>query len=430
MSQEEIKTSHVTQFLRFAIGLGLGAYTTDEAGYVLDRDGTKFTLQDGRAVLLYQEQIKDHEALVLNPFSEGIKESEANKWFYKMQRIALTVRVLQLMKTVLTYAVEGQKRAGLSAAELKAQKLAPQRLPPALRHLVSTIVKDVDVKMLTEYEALEAHALNPATVEGLLYLLYAKKMLTTRLQVSMIEDGDDYEIPKGIRKGTIPVFRTLLMAILGLKSADDIGKFTAKAHEDATPKIDSQMRCLFRLYDQINPALDTLDSEYPVDLSEFKHHLNRLPAYSQNARAMITIAPPPKQTAPQTIPGVAPQFPSAPPSSTTSGGHGKGLPSYVRTDGTWGPEIPATPAPSYGYTGAPMPMQPQMGSWNTPMSAAPAMPGPMMGYGSMMQPAGPMMTPTNPYGAPIGMVQQPPYAAAPRNPYGYPVGPGLPQGFR
>ena len=355
---DEVKTSHVTDFLRFTIGTSFGAFKADDAGYVIDAKGNRVALQNDAPLILYQEKVTDQAAQILNPFSEGIKESDASIWLYKMLRASLSARVMTVIIAVIEFAAEEHRQKQMTAAEKKKAQIEPVHLDPVLSNLVSSIVQKVDEKTVGEAKVLNKYISHPGTVSGLLYPVYVKKMLTTRLSIPIVENGDDFELPPTIRKGTLPVFRTLLLAMFGIKDADGLDKFTAKAHDDSTPKIDATMRCLFRVYSQLNPVMDALDDTLSIDLSEFKYHLDRMPAYSQNARSITSVARP--QPSPHTslpvqhathIGATAQQDHQAP----SSRPHDV-IPSFVTADGKWGPVIEVA-GPNYGYTGPPMPMR-------------------------------------------------------------------------
>lgn len=446
----EIKTSMVTDFLRFIIDTSM-AFQVDDDGYVLDKQGERITLGDpARPLILYQERISDQDAIILNPFSEGIQETEGGKFLYKMIRSSLAARILHTMRVVIDRALAEQKHAALKPAQRKKQKEPLDRVPPVFTDVVAAVVNDVDEKMLAEIDALRKHNGARDTVNGIVYLLYMKKLLTTSLDVPLISEGDEYSPPSGVRQGSVPVFRKMLMAMFKVKSAQELADFKAKASENATPKIDSQARCLFNVYNRLNELFDAIDSSFSIDLTAFQEHLANMPAYSQNARSVITVpaartpttsvpvqhhapsatspvTPAPQSTTPTYAPQPAPSMrPSHVPMPASPGTIR--IPGPQRSDGLPTQDIEIR-GPSYGYNGMPMPTSP------TPM-----MPGMMMDP-SMYQPGnagwvhhnvgGPQ--PQQPmYPQPRYVPPYPLHPGAPQMPgtYMYAGGPGFPDGMR
>lgn len=296
----EIKTKDVTAFLDFMIRTAtMGVCAPDDDGYI-SRGGEKVVRgAPPRPILLYQEKVSDEEALVLNPFAEGIKENAAVRWFYNALWQGLAGRVLQLMASVVQRAVLEQAYAEVKgAAKRKAfEKEHPDVLvstPPAFRTLVMSIIDVADDRMVEELEIFIAHVKELGRSDQLfLCILYLRKMLASAVDVPLITDPE-FQPPKKIRKASFQAFRTLIMAIFDVKEPRDLNAFRATARDDASSKLDSQVLCFFNVLKHINPALDHASPDLSVDLDALKVHLDRIPAYSANAKGVIFSLAPPK----------------------------------------------------------------------------------------------------------------------------------------
>lgn len=415
------KTSAVTDALRFFIDLSCNSYDVDEQGYITapNEEGVYRPMKRGeppRKIMVFKEKISDTESLILNPFSEGIQETAAGKWFYRLMRASLVMRVSIIMETAIKVALHEKEEAAKPAAK---RKKNAKRTPPLLVKLISHIINDVDEKMLDEMALL--HKKSDDNVY-LVNLFYTRKLLATRFDVPIVSEGENWHAPGTIRKGTINVFRKLLQEMFDLKDEDDLTRFTAKAHEDATPKIDSYMRCLYNVYKQINDLLNAVDPDLVVDLGSFKEHLDMMPQYTLNARSMVVTQPATKSSVPvqgvptgNNIPSSSMGIPSNTGYVPDAGGANK-IPGTVYTDGRQDPADYIS-SPSYGYQGPQMPMQPQMGMGYL----QPGMSQGMMGIG-----AGPVPM--------MGMgYSQPPMNQGwqmPNHSYGFPMSPNLPTGIR
>jgi hypothetical protein len=275
---EVAKTTEVTDFLKFTLDLTMGAYDADEEDFIIDAKGERLTIGDPPfPVVLYKEKLPRGNAHVLNPFSEGISETASAKWFYKTMRVSLAVRIAFALEKAVAMAVEQQKTT-------KKKGEVDKATPPALLNLISTVIESADSKMIDEigYFAKDA--------DNIIFPLYARKMLSTRVSVPLLEGGE-VDLPKTIRKGSVEAFKKLMLRLFGIDNPEGLAKFTVKAHPESTPKIDSYLRCLFNVYDQINDVVDAIDPGMTVDLGAFRYHLDHLPGYSGNARSMVSLSP-------------------------------------------------------------------------------------------------------------------------------------------
>lgn len=416
------KTSDVTNFLKFAVGLSLSANDVDEDDYVVTRAGERITLGDpARPVILYKENIKDMETRILNPFAEGIGETASGRWFYKLMRITLTMRVLAVMRAAIERGIE-EKAASSGPKKAKKKGDEPAKhMDPALLNIVSAIVDSVDEKMLDELSQLEK---NP---DDLIYVRYIRPKLECILRVPLLQD-EGYRPPPSIRKGSIVTFKVILQKLLDVADPDDLSKYSTTADPEATPKIDAYWHCLFKVYFQINKALYAVDEFLSINLGEFKEHLDAMAAYSYNAKSMVQ----PAQA------GEARTVSVQTPSGVPSGGanvpaQNAGvpdpnrpgtirIPGPMRADGTSGPPtIIETSGTGTSYYGQPQqPTVPMLGGGM--MGGMGNMYGGGMG-GGMQQP--------NIYGGGMGQYsqqQQPMYNTGPAN-YNYNATPGMPTGI-
>jgi hypothetical protein len=350
-----LKTKDVTQFLADMVGIAM--YDTDEAGYIIDRGTQNRVLlandgwlnPNGRPVLLYQEEIKDTEAHILNPLAEGLGQTPSALWFYRMLKASLLSRISTLFRTIVSHALE-EKKAGGKEADKEAG-----HLPLALLNLASQIIEEVDDKSLEEL----TQFFTDKNSDEFLTIYYQKKYLRSVVSSGLFDKDETTGVPTlrskfpKIRKKTWGVFERLLFGVLGVRNEEELTKFDRKAdlREGLTCyRLSSLLNVLLALYHEINPLLGHLvDRDVAIDLSTVAHHITRLGDYANNAKFMVQ---PPRGAAVQpsssvpglvsTVPGLAP---AAVPTTNVSM-----IPGPRYADGREGPPIavPVNPVPGYG----------------------------------------------------------------------------------
>lgn len=270
-----VKTVEVTECLRFFVDTFVG-YTTDEDNYVTTRDTTRITLRengDEKELILYQEQIKDTNAMILNPFAEGLGDVISTNWFYRTNQKVMSNKIIVAMKSVMQMCLADKTK--------KTKDNEPY--PLWLVDLMSVVVNDVDEKLIEEFDTITKDDL------AFVNIVYAPRQIMAYLRCGLFEN--DRGTPwrdkfTKIRKKSWTVFETLFNKLLKTEGGD-LRKFDYKETELGCVKFSSIMNTTFRIYSEINDILDYKNIETSVNLGEFRKHLNMFPAYFQNAKSML-----------------------------------------------------------------------------------------------------------------------------------------------
>ena len=208
-----IKTNDVTKCLRFFINCSF-AFTADNDGYVTNtRDDDYITIKDGdidKKLILYQESINDNNALILNPFAEGLGDNASSNWFYRMNRLSVITKIISIMNYVITKAVDENKKNKNTKTEEK------EKLPLELIDTISVIINDVDETTIKEFAQITEEP------TAFINLVYVPRQMRSNLRCALFED-DDWKIkyPK-IRKKTWSALENLFKKILHIESGDDL----------------------------------------------------------------------------------------------------------------------------------------------------------------------------------------------------------------
>ena len=381
-----MKTRDVTQFLRDLVDTTM-VYTTDDSGYVVScKTGEKILLtDDGRRspIILYQEEIKDNEAHVLNPLAEGLGQTHSSLWLFKTLKGSLLGRIESLCRVIISHTVAEKKKVGKEADKDQTH------FPMELLNISAHIVDEVDDKTLDELTQI----FSEREANEFLSIYYQKKNLRHVVRSGLFDTEEDGNVvpsfkskyPK-IRKKTWGVFERLLLDVLGLKHKEELSKFDRKADGLSCVRLSSLLNVILALYQEINPLLGLInDKELTIDLSVLADHISKLPAYAGNAMFMVIPqknAPPTQQMAPSApVPVIHPAY--------------------------YGAQQPPAQIPVVGYSGVPGPElavgrqpiippvydgQQGTGGFLPPMNQ-PYQPIPQQPYGNPWQPQPPPFNP-------------------------------------
>lgn len=320
-----MKTALVTKFLKDMVELAI-PFTVDDENYVIwsaDRPERLLLSDDGKLnsngqpILLYQEEIKDHTAYILNPLAEGLGQTPSSSWFYRLLQASLSARIQGLCRNIIHSAIAAKKTTDKEESHL----------PIEILNVAAKISDDVDDKTLGELELIFD---SPESHEFLV-LYYQKKNIRYVVRSAIFEhEGDvvpgiasfrskfntDGGVPK-IRKKSWGVFEKLLLGILHIKTDEELHKFGRKStgYQDGVTcvRLSSMLNTLLAIFEEINPLLSHINNgELAIDLSMLTGHIDNLGGYAINARGMVqsrqTTPPPQNNLIPGTanIPGAAP----------------------------------------------------------------------------------------------------------------------------
>ncbi len=372
------KLTDVTQFLKDMIELST-IYSADAEGYVVNADdgelGARLTLTEAGEsgpLLLFQEELRDPTAFILNPLAEGLGVKESTLWFNKVQRTTLLGHVRTLAEAILTLAVDENERLHKKPDKKKPAE-EPPFLPPPLVAIAAAIIAEADAKMLDELRQLFADK-DP----GLITIYWQRRQMVTLFNCGVFGTDDSMTAYRerfpSIRKKTWPVLQKLLMGIFGMKEADDYTKFNRKANPEVScARLSSYLNTLFAIWSEINPLLDLLEPPIGIDLSRFHYHTKNLGHYAELAGYMVdskrgAVAPvtPHAAVVPGTVPNQLPPNISLVPGPMLPDGR-PSAPIPVVTGpwgqpGSWGGQS-TVPTPQHSVASAPTQTQvyPPMG---------------------------------------------------------------------
>ena len=316
-----MKTEEVTNFLRYLVNTTM-LFTTDKEGYVLvKKTEERFLLaensSDGqsrqkRPVILYQDLIRDQEAHILNPLSEGLGQSAISLWFLTTLKFSFTGRLFELFTKIVQMTVDEKKKKKPTTTDAE-----ETYFPPEILKISSHIIDNVDDTTLSELRTIFHDA--DGKGRDFLIIIYQRKNLRHVVQTGLSDPEDSplksfkSKFPK-VRKKTWVVLEQLLLDVFHIRDMGELSKFDRTSEGLSCVRFSSLLNVLLSLYQEINPLLSAVfEGEMLIDLSVLAEHIIKLPAYARNAQYMITPDRSGNAQTTRTIPGAAPNIPGAAP---------------------------------------------------------------------------------------------------------------------
>ena len=360
---QSIKTIDVTNALKFFIEMSM-ALSVDDAGFVFNsyqpsKDRIEIGPKDAsKKVVVYMEELPKQDIYVINPFAEGLGDrTPPQVFFYKTLRASLNARLGYAVDGVMRYALEQQKLAETKPKDKKDKSTSaveirlPLRMVNILGSVVvegKTIIDEVDDKMVEEF-----HKFFDLNTDMVIEPSYKPSLQRTDVHISIINNPNYVASISYMRKKSIAVLQTIIKAIFLVGSEESFEKFSSARIDGAASKLSSWLVTIFKLSQRLNEVIDCFEDEAASDnlinLDEYQYHLDRLAAYTNNAKWMLpasatvdTAAPTPIRMPGQMNPGtVLPVPPTTTPTTTASSlnvppGY-KLMPGVMLMDGTRGP---------------------------------------------------------------------------------------------
>lgn len=128
-----------------------------------------------KTLYVYAIDVQDPNAIILNPINETVVMSQDNLWFYKTINKLMQDTFCKVLRAIIDVAIKAKK----NIEELK---------DPAIAHLLSPFVNDVDEKMKTEVELIT----NGDNFDKIIYITYLKKTQTSSLYTLFQDKNQEF----------------------------------------------------------------------------------------------------------------------------------------------------------------------------------------------------------------------------------------------
>jgi hypothetical protein len=242
-----------------------GAWEVDDEGYWhILRDDARYVHKidnndSGRQIVLFQDPMPRGDIHFFNPYGEGLgKKSEANTLFYTGIRTALNAHLCSVMEYVARE-VHASKMATVEKSEYPLS-LGVIRMSSVKFDKKSTLYDIIDETFLDELKTIRKR-----NGSDLVFVPYIPAQMTVKVSCPALMDTKWDELyGADIRKKSLLAFKALLMGVLGMKSPNDIEKFTVKYDPDAktAARVWTTLNAYVRLYSAFN---DVMAEAYGTD---------------------------------------------------------------------------------------------------------------------------------------------------------------------
>lgn len=281
-----------------------GVFGVNEDGFVtVESEQLHLGKDDNRMpVSIYNDPMPDPSKVgaywVLNPFSTKAQQTHAQRALIRSYKVSMANYTVTLLKTVINAALVSKKakvKHDLYNEELD--------LTPEVRELTAlktegkkSIASEIDVKMFDEICNIDT----PKVIEEFFSSVYVTAKLRSTLNIPFLSNDDWFveACDVKLRKKTVEVLKTLLLAIFGVKDGADFRKVYSSEAEIGEPaRFASQIRNVLKVHAALNKFYAELSEDMLVDLAILQEHIDNIVAYTKRAKLLTVEKVTPVKTA-------------------------------------------------------------------------------------------------------------------------------------
>lgn len=274
------KHEQITEFLTKILELGqylqvhddgliTPATNPDEPYYMTDK--TNDTVQ--RKLYVYRTDIKDPDALMMNPINELVSVSKEKLWFYQSISTILSITYNKVMQVLIQ--VGSKIKSGEETGD------------PVLLAILSSNINDIDDKTFNEYKKI----FDGASAKEFMNIYYDKAHKTSKLRVCFQNKTDDFKNIFGskVRRKSWTLFNNLTNAIFHVEEEKTLDDVYVKTTERLDyPQFETYMTVWIRAWKALAPFFPYIfDVEVANatinDLNIIEKHMDHVDVYRQKS---------------------------------------------------------------------------------------------------------------------------------------------------
>lgn len=271
--KSKVSYEEVSDFIKFCIRMG-GVFDVDLDGYIVSKvSEEKFTVNINgkeRNIIIFQKEIDDNDAIILNPLNESVNiESKDKVYFYKILSLGLFGKVTGLVNRIIDTRLSKDG----------------EDIPINIAKFVSQF-SDIDEKFKSEFELLIKDNLKFMNV------FYRKKFKEARFRCLVFEEDErqEFKIRKKSWKTIDKIFNVLFNIPSDIEDREQyvIDTFSYKTTNITCPKLKSTLMVYNKLYFNLNKYFEIMELEdLIVDLTELSYYINNLEKYYNKVKWMV-----------------------------------------------------------------------------------------------------------------------------------------------
>ncbi len=267
---------NVKDFIKQYVEFGDVFKFNDEGYLVKTQDDTIITLNkpDGTAapITMYDPTNARTDTIVLNPFVEGMNNSEVSRWFYELRSMVMSRLIFRIMEGIITKAIECKDNSiedkNFTSAEINT-------LQPYIAGEY-----EVDSKMLKELNALYSDA----GIRNFFNIYYSRKDNSCVVHVGLFDENITESLGKKVRKRTLPIFTKMILHILGVS---DLSELKVLADIQGCAKFHAYTKMYIKLLRQLKKFWSFQTKTF--DFKRFFSHMDSFHEYYNTAKMLISV---------------------------------------------------------------------------------------------------------------------------------------------
>lgn len=265
----------VREFIRMYVLLG-DAYMFNDDDVLLNKtDGSIIMMKkpngDMAPVALYDPAGMNAENIIINPFIEGLNNSDVSKWFYETRSMVIAGLIYRIMEGIITKAIA-----------CKDSSLSDQNLTSAEINTVQPYVNmnEVDQKLLKELTTV----FKENGIRNFFNIYYSRKTYGCELHAGLFDEKFLEAFTKNVRKRSWPILTKLFLQVL---DTSDIREIKTAADIPGCAKFDAYTKMYTLLLKKLRKVWSFQSKEF--DFDKFFNHVDAFSEYYNTARTVISV---------------------------------------------------------------------------------------------------------------------------------------------
>ena len=274
-----VTEDQIGDFIKWLIELTPTLYV-DEKGYPHQKETgepiyAKASTKDSkvlRPIILYGSVIADNEAVILNPFIEGMNQTPEREWFYSILTITAGHYVRMIQKSLIMAAIESKDKKKEDKGDIE------------LAGILAPWVDKVDETTLKEFNQLTTK------LSDYFNIYYMSKRREARIYCGLF-DPDFRAAHKKVRAKTWEVLEKMMQQIFDTKDFTD---FVVVSKMQGCPQLDATLKILLKVYTMLNRYMKYLPAEVQaemkfeeVDLDYLSRSIDQLEFFRSKAKYLV-----------------------------------------------------------------------------------------------------------------------------------------------
>lgn len=255
-------------FIKYLVELG-GVYYVDDDSYIRttvnDEPVGVIVNKKPLPIVVYQENMKMGDYVILNPFSDSLGHNPEKFWLFRSRSVLVEKLVMECVRKIITL--------GIAAKDTKddneeSNYAAMEYVTPYLDDVTTTTLKKLDKFKKGD----------------LLDIFYSSKQRTAQLQTKIYYEDFCKNFKPRVGKKTWQFFRKVLEQLFKTSAFEEL--YTYKSGMIGMQECDANLNILYKICKAIEEPVKVLLGK-DLDVKTFTKHMNNLEEYHKLSRWLV-----------------------------------------------------------------------------------------------------------------------------------------------